>query len=198
MPTLYKERKSETKRSGFTIVFRLGEKKTAARVAMSSSKTKPKSKSFVRSLIESAEAESVLGDRVPLRHDPILTRLYVVGAGDFGHTQEYLERLESEAEVDFAYVAPPRDVLIQRSTQASKSRTHNDSWRAQIKLAEAQELAQWTVTKRISVAVVDSGIDPQHPQLSHIEFTDHLGKPPGKPDVMGHGRFRLFLRSQSG
>jgi hypothetical protein len=193
MPTQYKERNSETKLSGFTIVFRLGEKKTAVRVAMSSSKTKQRSKSFVRSLIESAQAESVLGDRVPLRHDPILSRLYVVGAGDFGHTQEYLERIESEADVEFAYVAPPRDVLVQRSTQASKSRTHNDSWRAQIKLAEAQELPQWTVTKRVSVAVVDSGIDIQHPQLSHIEFIDHLGKPPGKPDVMGHGTHVIGL-----
>lgn len=184
MSTRSKEVMSESKGTGFSLVFRLGESKSA-RVSMSASKSK--AKSLAGTLIASKAAESVLGDRATLSHDPILSRLYVVDGGDFAHTQEYLERLESDGEVELVYVAPQRDVLANRFTQSSRSQVLDDSWHEQVKLAAARKLAQWKPTERISVAVVDSGIDPNHPQLAHIEFIDHLKKSPRRPDATGHG-----------
>jgi len=57
----------------------------------------------------------------------------------------------------------------------------------QIKLEQAQALSQWQVNERISVAVLDSGIDDKHPQLAHISSVEHLARPPQMPDAMGHG-----------
>jgi subtilisin family serine protease len=187
MSTRSIDAKSNAKGRGFSVVFRLGKSKGAARISMYSSSQKSKLSSFARTLIEKQLAKSVLGDRVALSHDPILSGLYVVNAGDFAHTQEYLERLRSQGEVELAYVAPPRDVLANRFTQASSLCSHDDSWRDQINLTAAKALSRWTPTKRVTVAVVDSGIDSAHPQLAHIKFVDHLKSPPKRSDAIGHG-----------
>jgi len=187
MSTQSEETESEARGSGFTVVFRLGSAKSN-RSAMVVSKAKPKGRSFMRSLIETGKAEPVLGGkRAALDFDPILSKLYVMDAGDFGHTQEYLERLQSDVEVELAYVAPPRDVLVERSAQVARSRGSDDSWRKLIGLERAQQLPQWATNARVTIAVVDSGVDTRHPQLGHVSFVDHLKRPPRRPDVIGHG-----------
>jgi Subtilase family len=174
-------------KGGFTVVFRLARNTASRDAQVFTFQRAGAQEGFARSLIADKRAESVLGSRRVFADDPVLRGLYVAQTGNERDTREALERLQSDDGVELAYVAPPRDVLIDRTTFVSGDGESDDEWRAQIKLDQAQALPQWKVNERISVAVLDSGIDDKHPQLAHMNFVEHLGRLPPRPDVLGHG-----------
>jgi Subtilase family len=163
---------------GFTVVFRLKRK---------GRETLADSRGAARELIAAKRAEAVVIGRSTLATDPILAGLYVVLAGDMGQTQAILDGLADDKAVEKAYVAPPRDVLASRSLSASHGSVRNQTWRQQVKLPRAQQLAQWSTKQPVTVAILDSGVDRAHAQLAHVSSADHLGQPPVQPDLSGHG-----------
>jgi len=166
-------------KGGFTVVFRLRKKGRDALAKASGG--------AAVELIASKRAEAVVKGRSALAADPILSGVYVLPAGDMGETQNVLDRLNEDEMVDKVYVAPPRDVLSDRTAAAARSAVREQNWRQQVKLPGAERLAQWTPNQKVAVAILDSGVDTAHSQLSHVSSAEHLGNPPATADVSGHG-----------
>lgn len=167
---------------GFTIVFRF----RPVRHAMGLDRSPG------AGIVHKLNATRVFNDRSTLstnsRADERGT-LYVADAGDYQRAASVLEEVESTEGVTRAYIAPDRDVLVERSTfHQSGSTARADSWHNQVRLDDARRLPQWSAaTFPVEVAVVDSGVDNSHPQLRQLAFQDHLGIRPPTPDKSGHG-----------
>lgn len=162
--------------NGHTIVFRLKSNR-----ALLTSPSVPNTRA---QLLTSLGAEPVFRDRSPLGLDAQgIKQIYVVPGGDFEKTSQLLEELEENDQVEFAYVAPPRDVL-----QVAAPPHPCRAWKQQIKLDKAKALPQWNGKHQVTVAVVDSGVDKAHPQLGHVELVNHqLPNQPPQNDRLGHG-----------
>lgn len=162
--------------NGYTIVFRLKSNR-----ALLSSASVPNTRV---QLLARLGAEPVFRDRSPLGLDAQgIKQIYVVPGGDFEHTAQLLEELEGNEQVEFAYVAPPRDVL-----QVAAPPDPCRAWKEQIRLDTAKALPQWQGKHKVTVAVVDSGVDRAHPQLGHVELVNHqLPDAPPQADRLGHG-----------
>lgn len=110
--------------------------------------------------------------------------LHVVKPKDLGEAAEIMERLLQDPSVAYAYPAPIRHILGRKDVSTASV----GDWHEQIKLTGAKKLPQWRLAKhRVTVGLVDSGIDPLHPQLSHCSIIDHHKKKPSRPDPMAHG-----------
>lgn len=143
--------------------------------------------SLARDLIATHHAEKILDERDVQALDEgesELRNFYVVDGGDEYQTRELLESLYSDSAVNLAYVSPPRSVMAAVSVEATV-----DDWRDQIQFARATALPQWKGPHRVSVAMVDSGCDINHPQLTGVTFVDHFRRNPlpKVPDAMAHG-----------
>jgi subtilisin family serine protease len=166
-------------KGGFNVVFRL---RRQGRSALAKAPDGAASQ-----LIANKLAQPVVTGRSALAADPILSGVYVMPAGSMGETQDVLDRLNQDEMVEKVFVAPPRDVLSDRTGAASKAAVREQTWRQQIKLPEAGQLAQWAINQKVTVAILDSGVDRTHPQLSHVSAADHLENPPRLADQSGHG-----------
>lgn len=186
MSTLSEET-GEGKAAGFSVVFRLARAKRSRNLAAVGFERG--AHGIAKSLIANGKAHAVLGPtgRDVMQEDPILSGVYVVGAGSHGATAELLEELEADGSVEQAYVAPPRDVLAVRHAFVSGGGATSNGWQALIKLPEAQKLPQWAGTGQIPIALVDSGVDSTHDQLTRVSFQEYLAAPPPRPDMRGHG-----------
>lgn len=109
--------------------------------------------------------------------------LYVASAGDMNSASRLLEELQNTEGVVEPFIAPDRDVLHGRGHIPTV-----DQWHAQVELQAARSLPQWTSgTHEVSVAVVDSGCDCNHPQLGAFTYLDHLSTASAPADGSGHG-----------
>lgn len=145
-------------------------------------------------LVRQLEAEKVFPDRGPLseseRGDP-RGELYVAKIGDFATVGSVLQQLKKDPSIGLAYVAPPRYALAKRVQKVAGANASGLplSWQSQIRLDQTMALPQWQGGQTIHVAMIDTGIDSAHPQLSDITFYDHSKRPnpAARPDPLGHG-----------
>jgi subtilisin family serine protease len=97
------------------------------------------------------------------------------------------------AEVEYAYVPPPRRMFAKKKTKAKKP-TRVDpllsrQWgHVAVRIGAARKLAGFSEATAITVAVADSGVDEDHPDLESViaEYKNFL-KGEGKRDYEGHG-----------
>jgi len=110
---------------------------------------------------------------------------FAVRASDENEAREILEALLEDPCVERAYGAPPRALAMRKVVGSS---SHLDlSWRQQVRLPAAQGLSQWSASKSVAVAIVDSGVDTTHPALAHVKMNDYLLSPSTQLDPTGHG-----------
>lgn len=161
--------------NGNTIVFRL--KSTRSMLSMRQAQ---ESRSR---LLERLSAKPVFPDRSPLGMDSTgMSQLFVVSGGDDKSTLELLDSLNENVQVELAYVAPPRDVLV---VKAPANPCHQ--WWRQVRLDVATQLPQWQGKSPVSIALLDSGVDIEHQQLGHINLVKHGSSGPASDDPIGHG-----------
>jgi hypothetical protein len=149
--------------------------------------------SSVGSILKKLKAERVYTERSALSADRTvaeLGHLFVAPAGDLNSASRVLEELERAEGITRAYIAPDRDVLVSRDsfgvTGTGSGLEH--AWREQIQLAAAELLPQWSqAINPVSVAVVDSGVDNSHPQLTSVLFQEHLSPTFEIRDKSAHG-----------
>jgi len=178
------------KRENVTIVFGLAPGSQSRSLA--SVELKRPESPVAKQLIESGRAEPVLGDRAVMSNDPILGGLYVLNGVDKNSADSVVEELKSDG-IERAFIAPTRELLEHPEPADAPAPPPAKSWQAQVKLAEARQLAQWTPKQKVTVSAIDSGVDNTHPQLKHVVFIDHLTKHPTRSDVLGHGTHVIGL-----
>ena len=144
---------------------------------------------FSRQLIEQKRAQRVFRGRSALSVDPDeLDDFYLVNARDEGDAWRLLDALQRDGSVELAYAAPPRRVLVGDVNPPAPSGI-DSAWREQIRLPEAMRLPQWNGRGKVDVAIVDTGCDHRHPQLSPpvVNLTTYFPAGVPYPDMIGHG-----------
>lgn len=124
------------------------------------------------SLIKSGSAQPVaVHGSLAAEIEPSLERIYTVESEGSGGAR--LARALKHEGIELSFVAPSRQTY--------------GTWQQKIRLSQAKRLRQWSCQNKVKVAVVDTGVDVDHPQLKNIKFVDHLTEEPRRPDITGHG-----------
>lgn len=172
--------------AGYTIVFRLA----TTRRPMGGN-----APGTARTLINEQRALPVLSKQEPsprgaagVRRGIDLSTVYTVaGVEGMDEAADLLDSLQADESVELAYVAPPRGLLVHGGAKGSPGPLLVNDWHAQINLPLAAALPQWNGRNPVSIALVDSGYDVAHPQLTDGGYTNHFQRNPPNPDPMGHG-----------
>jgi subtilisin family serine protease len=98
------------------------------------------------------------------------------------------------AEVEYAYVPRPRRMFAKKTTTKAKRPKQVDpllsrQWgHVAVRIGAARKLSGFSDATAITVAVADSGVDEEHPDLGSViaEYKNFL-KGEGKRDYEGHG-----------
>lgn len=117
-----------------------------------------------------------------------LAQIRLVTASD-AETADIVAALGEDPSVELAHVAPPRLLYTRRPAVQSLPTKHLDiQWRAAVRLTNAQSGGSWSTpdATRVSVGIVDSGVDQSHPALSHVQQIEYLAAQP-TADPIGHG-----------
>lgn len=99
------------------------------------------------------------------------------------------DEINKDPMVEYAYVPPEKYVLAKkkRASDTQDPLSNRQWWLNAIRLFEAETVSGFKNAKDITVAVIDSGIDPDHPDLDGI-LTDNQSFTTGsKKDTSGHG-----------
>ena len=89
--------------------------------------------------------------------------------------------------VEYAFVPPVRTLFGRRTTRAADPMASRQWAHGAIRLGHARAAARFNNATRLTVAVVDSGIDPKHPDLKAViaEYKNFIGG--SDKDFVGHG-----------
>lgn len=114
--------------------------------------------------------------------DSKLAGLSVVSMPTERHAKNALKRLQQDPMVEFAYVIPEKYPL-------SSDPLVNRQWSlAAIDLFSAEAAPGYPDPSSVVVAVIDSGIDPSHPELAGVIKEQHnFGGSAQDRDTSGHG-----------
>ena len=91
-------------------------------------------------------------------------------------------------DVEYAFVPPVRRLFAKRARRAATDPLDGRLWgHGAIRLGHARSAAGFDDARKITVAVIDSGIDVTHPDLKHIilEYKNFIGG--SDKDFVGHG-----------
>ena len=102
------------------------------------------------------------------------------------NARELAEHLRASGEVEYAYVPPVKRLLARRGPDPLASR----QWaHGAVRVFDARARAGFKDAAGITVAVVDSGVDDQHPDLaaSIVEYKNFLDTLEAPRDFIGHG-----------
>ena len=90
-------------------------------------------------------------------------------------------------DVEYAFVPPVRRLFARRAKSSPDPLASRQWGHGAIRLGHARAKAGFKNATTITVAVVDSGIDTQHPDLKHViaEYKNFLGG--SNKDFVGHG-----------
>lgn len=170
--------KDRTSKGGLQVVAILKAAEPSRSVAMAPS-------SFLRKLLANGEAKHVFG---PQRGGKAVARLRMpplvaIEAQTEDRARELLETLNEDSEVDEAYVAPPRYAMSRRNASQAAPPVVDRSWGLRTIGGESRRIDAGAVR----VAVVDSGVDKDHPDLSEaIESYENFTNESDR-DEQGHG-----------
>lgn len=167
--------------NGFTIVFKESPRRSALGV-MARERQRPWAQRLT--------AERVFSSRATMNVSRIgknLENLFTAEAGSYAEAFELLKSLEEDPFIESPYIAPPRSVLVKRTSQTNTGNRNAPDFRDQIFLSDAMALPQWKGSDAVQVTIVDSGVDIQHPQLNGIAMVQYLDPAPLRPDILGHG-----------
>jgi subtilisin family serine protease len=96
-------------------------------------------------------------------------------------------------EVEYAYVPEPRRIFAKKKTRKKKAAQGDPlfsrQWgHAAVRILQARQLKSFVEASNITVAIADSGVDTNHPDLADVivEYTNFLSGE-GKRDYAGHG-----------
>ncbi len=90
-------------------------------------------------------------------------------------------------DVEYAFVPPVRTLFARRAKAGADPLASRQWGHGAIRLGHARAAAGFKNATKITVAVVDSGIDPRHPDLKHVitEYKNFLSG--SDKDFVGHG-----------
>ncbi len=90
-------------------------------------------------------------------------------------------------DVEYAFVPPVRTLFARRAKAGADPLASRQWGHGAIRLGHARAAAGFKNATKITVAVVDSGIDPRHPDLKHVitEYKNFLRG--SDKDFVGHG-----------
>lgn len=97
------------------------------------------------------------------------------------------EEIGKDPMVEYAYIPPEKYTLAKRRTSSNDALLNRQWGLTAIKLFAAERAAGFKAAKDIVIAVIDSGIDSNHPDLNGI-LTEEINFTAGaKKDTSGHG-----------
>ena len=103
---------------------------------------------------------------------------------------DLVDRLNSlPIEVDYAFIPPIKRLFLPSSSGGSSDPLHSRQWgHGAVKIHTARKIHGFKEPKDLTVAVVDSGIDENHPDLHGIlsEYVNFISNE-DKQDLVGHG-----------
>jgi len=122
--------------------------------------------------------------------EPELAGLNVISLPSPREAEKAREELAKDPLVELAYVIPPRHLLAarRRRPRTRPDPLLNRQWGlAAIRLFQAEKLQGFPSSTDVVVAVIDSGVDANHPDLAGVlvEETSFTGG--AKRDTSGHG-----------
>jgi len=134
------------------------------------------------------EGTRAAADRPPVSHARGLVIIEVPRDENPQRMARHLEGLATE--VEYAYVPRPRRMFAKKTKKPKKTDPLlSRQWgHTAIRIAQARKLAGFTEAAKITVAVADTGIDEDHPDLESVitEYKNFL-KGEGARDYAGHG-----------
>jgi subtilisin family serine protease len=128
---------------------------------------------------------SVSGSRrTAQRRSPRLVELKVSKGTNASQLAAHVARMK---DVEYAFVPPVRSLFARRAKARVDPLASRQWGHGAIRLGHARAKAGFKNATNITVAVVDSGIDPRHPDLKHViaEYKNFLRG--SDKDFVGHG-----------
>jgi hypothetical protein len=123
--------------------------------------------------------------------EPALAGLHVVSTPSEREAQKVTAELAKDPLVELAYVIPPRHLLAARRRNGRSQQADpllNRQWGLNaIALLKAESLASFPPRAEIVVAVIDSGVDSRHPDLSGVFVEERSFTSGPLRDTSGHG-----------
>jgi subtilisin family serine protease len=124
------------------------------------------------------------GRRTAGARSPRLVELKVSRGTSAAQLAAHVARMK---DVEYAFVPPVRRLLARRARRGADPLASRQWGHGAIRLGHARAKAGFKNATTITVAVVDSGIDTEHPDLKHViaEYKNFLGG--SNKDFVGHG-----------
>ena len=123
------------------------------------------------------------------RRGPLARRaqLVEIGVGRGTTPAQLAAAVERMKGVEYAFVPPVRRLFAKRTARAADPMASRQWAHGAIRLGHARAAARFNNATNLTVAVVDSGIDPAHPDLKAAiaEYKNFIGG--SDKDFVGHG-----------
>ncbi|UCG58622.1 MAG: S8 family serine peptidase [Phycisphaerales bacterium] len=117
-----------------------------------------------------------------------LAGLNVLSMSSQKDAQKAREQITRDPLVEYAYVPPEKYVLLPARGARSQDPMVNRQWGLRaIQLFQAEQMASFPDARRVVIAIIDSGIDPNHPDLQGILLEERSFTSGAKKDTSGHG-----------
>jgi subtilisin family serine protease len=125
------------------------------------------------------------GGRFAKAQPPRLVELKVSKGTSPSQLASHVARMN---DVEYAFVPPVRRLFARRAKKTGPDPLASRQWgHGAIRLGQARAAAGFKNATNITIAVVDSGIDPKHPDLKHV-IAEHKNFRRGSDkDFVGHG-----------
>ncbi len=130
-----------------------------------------------RRLAVAADAES----------DSKLSGLSVLSLPSTRDAKKACHEIHKDSLVEYAYIPPMKYVLSPRRSRRSDPLSNRQWFLSAINLFAAEKSARFVPARNVVVAVIDSGIDPDHPDLRGILIDNRSFTSGSKKDTSGHG-----------
>ncbi len=119
--------------------------------------------------------------------DRALAGINVLSLHSSRDAKKACEEIGKDPMVEYAYIPPEKHVLARRRAGSNDALLNRQWGLTAIKLFSAEQSAGFTSAKDIVIAVIDSGIDSNHPDLDGILTEETSFTSGATKDTSGHG-----------
>lgn len=130
-----------------------------------------------RRLAVAADAES----------ENTLSGLSVLSLASSRDAKKACQEIRKDAMVEYAYIPPMKYVMAVPRPRRGDPMTNRQWFLSAIDLFAAEQSKRFAPARDVVVAVIDSGIDPDHPDLQGILVDNQSFTSGSKKDTSGHG-----------